>query len=103
MFSGIVWRIYVGFVAHIDIKILEVPPPPPGLGMPFLDSNTCVKGGCYLFLPGFSCCMEAIHGRMIGRMDGWTGHVKNFTKNDHDILYVIIVIPTGYQAKKKFK
>ncbi len=78
-------------------------PPPPGLGMPFLDSNTCVKGGCYLFLPGFSCCMEAIHGRMIGRMDGWTGHVKNFTKNDHDILYVIIVIPTGYQAKKKFK
>ncbi len=33
MSSGIVWRIYVGFVADIDIKILGVPP--PGLGMPF--------------------------------------------------------------------
>jgi hypothetical protein len=27
MSSSIVWRIYVGFVTDIDIKILEVPPP----------------------------------------------------------------------------
>jgi hypothetical protein len=26
MSSGIVWRIYIEFVADIDIKILEVPP-----------------------------------------------------------------------------
>jgi len=38
----VVWRIYVGFVADIDIKILGVP---PGSGMPFLDSDTCAGGG----------------------------------------------------------
>jgi len=43
MSSGIVWRIYVGFVANIDIKILEVHPLGPG--MPFLDSDTCTEGG----------------------------------------------------------
>jgi hypothetical protein len=46
--SGIVWRIYVGFVTDIDIKILGVPP--PKLGMPFLDSDTCAKGGGGLFI-----------------------------------------------------
>jgi hypothetical protein len=62
-------QIYVGFVADIDIKILGVPPPGPG--MPFLDSNTCAEGrGVYLFLPGFSSLYDAIHGWMTGRMDG---------------------------------
>ncbi len=42
----------------------------PGLGMPFLDSNTCARGGGYLFLPGFSSLYDAIHGWMTGRMDG---------------------------------
>jgi hypothetical protein len=38
-------KIYVGFVADIDIKILGVPP--LGLGMFFLDSDTCAKSwGC---------------------------------------------------------
>jgi hypothetical protein len=32
--SGIVWRIYVGFVADIDIKILGVPPPRVGHAFP---------------------------------------------------------------------
>jgi hypothetical protein len=53
-------------VADIDIKILGVPAP-PGLGMPFLDSDTCAEGG-YLFLPGFFPCMMS---SMTGRMDGW--------------------------------
>jgi hypothetical protein len=44
--------------------------PPPGSGMPFLDSDTCVGGG-YLFLPGFSWLYDAIHGWMTGRTDGW--------------------------------
>ncbi len=30
---------------------------------------------------------DAIHGWMMGQMDGWMGHVKNFTKNDQDVLY----------------
>ncbi len=57
------WRIYVGFVADIDIRILGVPPQP---GMPFLDSDTCVERGGYLFLPGFSSLYDAIHGWMLG-------------------------------------
>jgi hypothetical protein len=36
------WQIYVGIVADIDIKILGVPHPGPG--MPFLDSDTCAEG-----------------------------------------------------------
>jgi hypothetical protein len=39
------WRIYVGFVVDIDIKILRVPP--LGLGMPFLNNDTFTKGGAY--------------------------------------------------------
>jgi hypothetical protein len=43
MSLGIVWRIYVGFVIDIDIKILRVPP--PGSGTPFLDNDTCAEEG----------------------------------------------------------
>jgi len=93
MSSGFVWRIYVGFVADIDIKILGVPP--RGSGMPFLDSNTCVEGGGgNLFLPWFFSLYDAIHGWMTGRMDGRTDgwmdgshDEKRFTKNNHDVLY----------------
>jgi hypothetical protein len=49
-------QIYVGFVADIDIKIFGVPP--LGLGMPFLDRDTCAEGRGYLFLPGFSSLYE---------------------------------------------
>jgi len=56
MSSSIVWRIYVGFVVDIDIKIVGVPPPRPG--MPFLNNDTCAEGGeGYLFLLGFSSLM----------------------------------------------
>jgi len=51
-------------------------PPPLGLGMPFLDRNTCIEGEGYLFLPGFSSLYDAIYGWMTGWMDGWTSHVK---------------------------
>jgi hypothetical protein len=50
------------------MKILRVPPLGPG--MPFLDSDTCAKGG-YLFLSRFSSLYDAIHGWMMGRMDAW--------------------------------
>jgi hypothetical protein len=46
----------------------------PGPGMPFLDSDTCLERGVYLFLPRFSSLYDAIHGWMTGWMDG-----KNFT------------------------
>jgi hypothetical protein len=53
----------------IDIKILGVASP-PGLGMPFLDSDTCAEqGGGYLFLSGFSSLYDAIHGWVTRRMD----------------------------------
>jgi hypothetical protein len=51
MSSSIVWRIYVGFVVDIDIKILGVPPPGPG--MPFLDNDTCAKGGLFISIRVF--------------------------------------------------
>jgi hypothetical protein len=66
------WQIYVGFVVDIDIKILGVPP--LGLGMPFLDSDTCAEGA-YLFLPGFSSLYDAIHA-MIEWIDGWKASRK---------------------------
>jgi hypothetical protein len=40
--------------------------------MPFLDNDTCAERGGYLFLPGFFFLYDAIHGWMMGRMDGWT-------------------------------
>jgi hypothetical protein len=63
-----------------NIQLTMVKDRRPGLGMPFLDSDTCARG-CYLFLPGFSSLHDAIHGWMMGQMDGW----KNL--HDHDVLY----------------
>jgi hypothetical protein len=49
--------------------------PPPGSGMPFLDSDTCAEPWGYLFLSGFFSLYDAIHGWMTGwmddGMDGW--------------------------------
>jgi hypothetical protein len=70
MSSGIVWRIYVGFVAGIDIKILGVPPLGAGYAFP-KQRHMHRGGGHYLFLPGFSSLYDAIHGWMMRRMDGW--------------------------------
>jgi hypothetical protein len=39
-------------------------------GMPCLETDTCIEGGVYLFLPGFSFLYDAIHGWMTRRMDG---------------------------------
>jgi hypothetical protein len=64
-----------------NIQLTMVKDRRPGPGMPFLDSYTCAEGGGYLFLPGFSLLYDAIHGWMMGRMDGW----KKF--HDHDVLY----------------
>jgi hypothetical protein len=55
MSSGIVWKIYVGFVANIDNKILGVPP--LGLSMHFLNNNTCTERGVIYFCQGFLPCM----------------------------------------------
>jgi hypothetical protein len=46
----------------IDIKILGVPP--PGLGMPFLDSDTCTEGGGIYFCQNFFSLMD-------DGTDGW--------------------------------
>jgi hypothetical protein len=65
MSSGIVWRIYVGFVVNIDI--LRVPPPGPGHAFP--KQEHMLRGGVYLFLSGFLLCMMPIHGWMSRCMD----------------------------------
>jgi hypothetical protein len=45
-----------------------------GLGMPFLDIDTCVegRGGAVIFFyQGFFFMYDAIHGWMTRQMDGW--------------------------------
>ncbi len=48
------------------------------------------RGGCYLFLPGFSFLYDAIHGWMTGQMDGWKDSRKmtmtSFTICNDNIL-----------------
>ncbi len=50
---------------------------PLGSGMPFLDSDTCARGGGVIyFCQGFfPCMMPSMNGWQDGRMDGWTGHM----------------------------
>jgi hypothetical protein len=65
---------------------------PLGLGMPFLDNDTCVKGGVIYFCQGFFSLYDAIHGWMMGRMmeqmDGWKKlHEKRPRRH---LLYVIM-------------
>jgi hypothetical protein len=82
-------KIYVGFVADIDIKILGVPP--PGVGHAFPGQWHMRKGGggglfisAQVFFPVW--CHPWMDDGTDGRMDGrvtW----KNFMKNDHDVLY----------------
>jgi len=86
MSSGIVWRIYVGFVADIDIKILKVRP--LGSGMPFLDSDTCAEGGgvIYLCQGFFPCMMPSMDGWWDGCMDE-SHDEKSFMKNNDNIFY----------------
>ncbi len=58
----------------------------PGPGMPFLNSDTCAKGGggggviclCQGFLP---CMMPSMDGWMDDGTDGWK------KLHDHDVLY----------------
>jgi hypothetical protein len=64
---------------EIDIKILGVPPLGPG--MPFLDNDTFAEGGLFISVRVFFP-VWCIHGWMTKQMDE-----KNFTKNDHDVLY----------------
>jgi hypothetical protein len=54
--------------------------------MPILDSDTCAEGGGYLFLPWFSSLYDAIHGWMMGRMDGW---MAKASRPRRPLLYVI--------------
>jgi len=86
MSSSIVWIVYVGFVVDIDIKILGVPP--LGLGMPFLDNDTCAErgggGGVIYLCQGFLPCM-------MPSMDGWMGHMKKLHEKRprRPLLYVM--------------
>jgi hypothetical protein len=86
MSSGIVWRIYVGFVADIDIKILGVPPPRAGHAFP-KQRHMHIRGEVIYFCQGFP-------PYMMPSMDGWWDEwmdgscdEKSFTKNDHNVLY----------------
>jgi hypothetical protein len=82
-------QIYVGFVGDIDMKILGVPPP-PGLGMPFLDSNTCAEGwgGVIYFCQGFLPCMMP---SMDGWWDGWMDGKLHEKWPRRPLLYVMVL------------
>jgi hypothetical protein len=47
MSSGIVWRLYVGFVADINIKILRVAPTPRGWAC-LSEITTHAQGGLFI-------------------------------------------------------
>jgi hypothetical protein len=54
-------RRQLGFVTDINIKILGVPLPGPG--MPFLDSDTCAGKGVIYFCQGvFPCIISSMDG-----------------------------------------
>jgi len=57
MSLGIVWRIYVRFVADIDIKIMGVPPPGAGHGFPRQRHMRRGGGWVIYFRQGFLPCM----------------------------------------------
>jgi hypothetical protein len=64
---------------------------PPGLGMPFLDNDTCAEeGGGGLFISARVFFPVWCHPWMDDRTNGWmdgSRDEKSFTKNDHDVLY----------------
>jgi hypothetical protein len=71
-----------------------------GLGMPFIDNDTCAKGGV-IYLLGFFSSYDAIHGWMTGQVDGqmdwWTGHMKKLHEKwpRHPLLYSIAIVGNG--------
>jgi hypothetical protein len=67
-------KIYVEFVANIDIKILGVPRPWGWACFSYITTHAH-RGQGYLFLPRFSSLYDVIHGWMMGRTDGWTSCV----------------------------
>ncbi len=80
-------QIYVGFVADIDIKILGVPR--PASSMPFLNSNTCTKGGVIYFCQGFLPCMMP---SMDGWRDEWMDGKLHEKWSQRPLLYVISML-----------
>jgi hypothetical protein len=76
----------LGFVAILISKSWGCHP--PGLGMPFLNSDTCAEGVIY-FCQGFLPLYDAIHGWMTGQMDGWMDGKLHEKRPRHPLLYVI--------------
>jgi hypothetical protein len=72
-----------------NIQLTMVKDQRSGPSMPFLNSDTCIKGGGYLFLPRSSSMHDAIHGWMTGRMDGW---MEKVAQPWCPLLYVILRI-----------
>jgi hypothetical protein len=67
--------------------------PPLGLGMLFLDNDTCTRGGgLFIYAKVFFLvrCHPWMDDGTDGRMDRWMDRScdeKSFMKNDHDVLY----------------
>jgi hypothetical protein len=77
--SGCIWP----FRSDIDVKA-------PWGRAPLSYTSTHAQRRGYLFLPWMFSLYDAIHEWMMGRTNGWmdgSRDEKNFTKNDHDLLY----------------
>jgi hypothetical protein len=100
MSLGIVWRIYVGFVVDIDIKILGVPP--PGVGHAFPRQQHMRKGGegGVLFISTRVFFPVRYHPWMDDGtnewMDGWTSHVKKLHEKPHAQCTSVCVFDDTY-------
>jgi hypothetical protein len=72
--------------------ILISNPPRVGHAFPRQQHMRRGGGGGYLFLPRFSSMYDSIHEWMMGRMDGWMGHVMkklHEKRPQRPLLYVI--------------
>ncbi len=70
---------------------------PPGLGMPFLDSDTCAKGGLFIFAKVFFpvWCHSWMDDGMNRWMDGWvTWWKKLHEKRPQNLLLYVILSPS---------
>jgi len=86
------WKIYVGFVTNIEIKILGCPPLGAGHAFP-RHRHMRKRGGAggYLFLLTCSSLYDAIHGWMTRRMDEWTRQMKRLHEKQPQCPYLYVI------------
>ncbi len=92
-----IWNPYIYFLLKYTLGLLLILISkswrcPRGPGMPFLD--ICAEGGLFISARVFFLMYDAIHGWMMGQMDGWVTWWKKLHEKRpwHPLLYVMSII-----------